>query len=157
MDLSIASEFTIKKKEEETMKIKNGYAKLAETLGLELGQEFIIVADGRRYPYYFDSTGLYNANGERNSHPLHQLLSGELDIEITPLLTLKESSYLRTLYTICDDIYAIRLSLDSVGHKVMNCVAACGMSVVDIMIADDLFEKLSLNRKYTWKELGLEG
>lgn len=144
------------------VRLENGYAKLTEMLGLELGQEFNIVGKVKNFgkicnPYHFEKTGLYDGEGYWIHLPLHGLLLGEVSIEIVPLLTLEESSYLHNLRMICGNIDTIQIVEECEGRIVMYCVDDCETSVVEIVVVDNLFGTLELNREYTWEELGLDG
>ncbi len=149
-----------------SMKLENGYEKLAEMLGLEMGQEFNI--DGASHPdiplynpYKITTAGIFDKQGlVMMSYVLAPILYGQLAYEPIdkPLLTEEEKTCLINLREICGNIETVELTNDNdgVGRTVMYCVDDCEVCVAEIVVAPGLFDELERNREYTWEELGLE-
>lgn len=140
------------------MKIENGYTKLAKVFGVELGQEFNIQG-GRRNPYHFDCTGLYDADGCWVHIPLHSVILGELSIEICPLLTDKEKAFLKSISKLTGlPLHTVAVGKSPKGFQLLHVKCRKGKldSFTTVQLFNNEFSQLDELYEYTPKELGLE-
>ncbi len=152
------------------MKLENGIEKLAEILGLEMGQEFIV--DGASHPdiplynpYKITTAGIFDKQGVViMSYVLAPILYGQL--AYTPIV--------KSLLT-DDEKEFLKINLKHLPFKATrvcfhgDTIKTCKYAVMHNIFTDPLmgtidrtpyvaleFARCELNREYTLAELGLE-